>query len=116
MPDEPIEECWNEIRPPRDPVPEPVQETQVITFDTDTSSGLNKHNKEELCERIAKKLIGKNPDWTLFEDQATNFMTMTDEAVLETARRIGIQLVVAPPHPPSRVQELINELNEKIHY
>jgi uncharacterized protein YprB with RNaseH-like and TPR domain len=47
MPDEPIEECWGEIRPSRDLVPEGVPETQIITFDTETS-GLSTKNKEAL--------------------------------------------------------------------
>ena len=121
MPDEPIEECWNEIRPSREPAPEvfpevqslteEIPETQTITFENDTS-GLSVENKSELCIRIATRLLNNTPNWTLIEDQALTFMSLTDEAVLETARRIGIRLIVARPS----AQELINELNEKIHY
>ena len=111
MPDDPIEECWSEIRPPREPDPKEV-ETQVITFDI---SGLNVKDKSELCMRIAWKLL-RSPNWTLVEDQAINFMTMTDKAVLETAKRVGIQLVVAQPTSRSRELELIDELNAKLHY
>jgi hypothetical protein len=114
MSNDPIEECWSEIRPPREVVPEPVQETQNITFDTDTS-GLSTKDKSELCVRLAARFLNHTPNWTLVEDQANNFMTMTDEAVLETARRVGIRLVVQPPHSLARAQELINELNEKLH-
>jgi hypothetical protein len=115
MANDPIEECWSEIRPSRDLVPEEIPETQIITCDTETS-GLSTKNKEELCERIARRLIGDTQNWTLIEDQALNFMTMTDEAVLETAHRIGIRLVVTTPNSRAREQELINELNAKLHY
>lgn len=128
MPDDPIEECWGEIRPPREPalevvpeiqpVTEETPETQTITFDTETS-GLSVENKSELCIRIATRLLDSTPNWTLIEDQALSFMTMTDEAVLETARRIGIRLVVTPPSQVldqelSRAQQLIRELNQRL--
>jgi hypothetical protein len=112
---DPIEECWGEIRPPREAAPEVVPETQTLAFETETS-GLSVENKSELCVRIATRLLNNTPNWTLIEDQALNFMSMTDEAVLETAQRVGIRLVVTTPNSRSREQELINELNAKIHY
>jgi len=115
MPDEPIEECWGEIRPSRNLVPEGVSETQIITFDTETS-GLSVENKSELCVRIATRLLNNTPNWTLIEDQALNFMSMTDKSVLETAQRVGIRLVVTTPNSRAREQELIAELHAKLNY
>jgi len=104
MADEPIEECWDEIRPSREPGTKEIPETQ---------SSLSTTEKAEYCTLIAFRFLNNTPNWTLIEDQATNFMTMTDAAILETARRVGIRLrVTISP----REQELINELNEKLHY
>jgi hypothetical protein len=75
--------------------------------------------KAELCMRIASRILNNTPNWPIVEDQALDLMTMTNEAVVETARRIGIQLVVTQPSQvPEQelapVQVLIRDLQRII--